>query len=106
MVAITLVNGQVVNLNDTDIILVAGPYPHDVGPHTYVHTTLPAVLVTRESAGQLAGRLNVTPALAQLTRPDMTPVWIKGAAVVAVREAASNRGRRLAVRRDCSSGPA
>jgi hypothetical protein len=34
MVAITTLSGQEVDIADETIALVAGPYPHDVGPHT------------------------------------------------------------------------
>jgi len=43
------------------------------------------VLVTAADAATLAGRLAIDPPLAKLTRPDMTPVWIKGASVTAIR---------------------
>jgi hypothetical protein len=85
MIAITVLDGHIVDVDDDDIIFIAGPYPHDVGPHSYVHLSGAAVLVTREGASQLARRLDVTPHLVQLTRPNVTPVWIKGSAVIEVR---------------------
>ena len=35
------------------VTLVAGPYPHDLGPHTYVHGVDRGVLVTAEDAAAL-----------------------------------------------------
>jgi hypothetical protein len=45
----------------------------------------PAPLVTAESPQALMSRLGADPPLAQLTRPDGTPVWVKGGAVSALR---------------------
>ena len=43
------------------------------------------MLVTAEDAATLAGRLAIDPPLAKLTRPNATPVWIKGPAVTSLR---------------------
>ena len=43
------------------------------------------MLVTTESAAALAARLGVDPPLSKLTRPNATPVWIKGPAVTSLR---------------------
>jgi len=64
---------------------VFGPYPHDVGRHTYVHGVDRGVLVTAEDAASLVARLGISPPLVKLTRPEMTPVWIKRSAVSAIR---------------------
>jgi hypothetical protein len=85
MIVIRTLDGVDVNVDETAVTLVCGPYPHDVGPHTYVHGVDRGVLVTTEDAAALAARLAVTPPLAKLTRPNATPVWIKGSAVSAVR---------------------
>src|SRR6516162_8523606 len=42
-------------------------------------------LVTAEGAAALAARLGINPPLAKLTRPNRTPVWIKGSAVTTLR---------------------
>ncbi len=65
--------------------LVSGPYPHDVGPHAYVHGVDRGVLVTAEGAAALTARLGVNPPLAKLTRPNRTPVSIRGSAVTTLR---------------------
>jgi hypothetical protein len=41
--------------------------------------------VIGERAEDLVARLGVTPPLAKLTRPDLSPVWVKGSAVTSVR---------------------
>ena len=78
-------DGTEVDIDDGAVTLVAGPYPHDPGPHTYVHGVERGVLVTAEDAAALVARLSIAPPLAKLTRPDSTPVWIKGPAVTAIR---------------------
>ena len=85
MIVIKTLDGPDIDVNENAIVLVAGPYPYDVGPHTYVYGVTPGVLVTAEPAAALVGRLGVNPSLARLTRPNSTPVWIKGAAATYVR---------------------
>ncbi len=85
MIAIRALDGTEVVVNEDAITLVAGPYPHDLGPHTYVHGVDRGVLVTAENAAALVARLGVVPSLAKLTRPDASPVWIKGSAVTVIR---------------------
>jgi len=85
MIVVRALNGTEIEVNENAVTLVAGPYPHDVGPHTYLHGVDRGVLVTAEDAAALATRLNVHPPLAKLARPDSTPVWIKGSAVTVIR---------------------
>ena len=85
MIVIRALDGTAVDVDENAVTLVAGPYPHDVGPHTYVHGVERGVLVTAEGAAALAARLGVSPPLAKLTRPNATPVWIKGPAVTTLR---------------------
>lgn len=85
MIVIRALGGTAVEMDENAVTLLAGPYHHDVGRHTYVHGLDRGVLVTAEDAAALAARLAVGPPLARLTRPDMTPVWIKGSAVSAIR---------------------
>ena len=85
MIAIRALDGTEVAVNENAVTLVAGPYPHDLGPHTYVHGVERGALVTAEDAAALVGRLGVDPPLVKLTRPDASPVWIKAAAVSAIR---------------------
>jgi len=84
MIVIQALDGTAVGVDENVVALVAGPYPHDVGPDTY-HGVDRGVLVTTESAAALAARLGVDPPLAKLTRPNATPVWIKGPAVTSLR---------------------
>jgi len=85
MIVIEALDGTGVEVDENDVALVAGPYPHDLGPHTYVHGVDRGVLVTREDAAALVARLGADPPLARLTRPNSTPVWVKGSAVTAIR---------------------
>jgi len=54
MIAIRALDGTEVVVDENAVTLVAGPYPHDVGPHTYVHGVDRWVLVTAEDAAALA----------------------------------------------------
>jgi hypothetical protein len=85
MIAIRALDGTEVEIDKAAVTLVAAPYPHDVGPHTYVHGVERGVLVTVEDAAALVARLGVDPPLAKLTRPDSTPVWVRRSAVSAIR---------------------
>ena len=66
------------------VYMIAGPLPHDVGPHTYVFTGYGTQVLT-ENPEALIDRLQFLPPLVKLTRPNDTPVWIKGAAVTEIR---------------------
>jgi|SRR5215468_9669690 len=85
MIAIHALDGTEVVVDPNAVTLVAGPYPHDLGPHTYVHGVERGVLVTTEDAAALVARLGVEPPLAKLTRPDRSPVWVRKSAVTAIR---------------------
>src|ERR1700755_1945599 len=85
MIAIRALDGTEVAVNENAVTLVAGPYPHDLGPHTYVHGVDRGVLVTAEDAAALVARLQVDSSLVKLTRPDASPVWIKGSSISQVR---------------------
>jgi hypothetical protein len=75
------------SIDPNKIILIHGPYPHELGNNTYVVGATPRPLVTEESAESLVNRLGVDPPLAKFTRPNSTPVWIKAAVVDKVRAA-------------------
>ena len=85
MIVVRALDGTDMSVDENAITLVAGPYPHDVGPHTYVHGIERGVLVTAKDAAALVARVGVPLPLAKLTRPDLTPVWLKGLAVTALR---------------------
>lgn len=85
MIVVHALDGTAVEVDENAVTLVAGPYPHDLGPHTYLHGVDRGVLVTTEPAAALVARLGVAPPLAKLTRPDSTPVWVKGSAITAIR---------------------
>jgi len=69
MIVIRTLDGTAVDVDENAVTLLCGPYPHDVGSHTYVHGVERGVLVTAEDAAALAARLRVNPPLAKLTRP-------------------------------------
>ena len=85
MIAIRALDRTEVVVDENAVTLVVGPYPHDLGPHTYVHGINRGVLVTAEDAAALVARLGTDPPLAKLTRPDASPVWVKASAVSAIR---------------------
>jgi len=85
MVAITTLSGQQIDVADETISLVVGPYPHDVGPHTYVYGPTIGALITGEAADVMVGRLRNVKDFAKLTRPNGTPAWVQAKAVSAVR---------------------
>src|SRR6266550_510215 len=85
MIVIHALDGTAIEINEAAVTLVAGAYPRDIGPHTYLHGIDRGVLVTAEDAAALVARLGINPPLARLTRPDSTPVWVKRSAVSAIR---------------------
>jgi hypothetical protein len=85
MVAITTLSGQQVDVADETIALVAGPYPHDVGPHTYVYGPMVGALITGEAPQLFVSRLQNMADFAVVTRPNGSPAWVHAKAVSAVR---------------------
>ncbi len=86
MVAITsLEGGRALEVEDAAISALAGPRRRDVGHHTYVFGATPAPLATAEPIESLLARLNPRPPFAKLTRPDGTPIWVRGASITAIR---------------------
>jgi hypothetical protein len=86
MVAITTLSGESVHVPDETVTLVAGPYPSDVGPHTYVYGPTTGPLITAEAPQLVVSRLATKASFAVLTRPNGTPAWVHAPAVSAVRE--------------------
>lgn len=85
MVQVTTVDGHVIYTSDDAISIITGPYPFDVGPHTYVYGITRAVIVTAEAPQALVARLRPEMPLVLLTRPNDTPIWLKAAAVTSVQ---------------------
>jgi hypothetical protein len=85
MADITALDGTVLHIDDNSIVLVAGPYPGDPPNRSYVTGPAPAPIATNEDAATLVASLHPKVSLAKLTRPNNTPVWIKGGAATLVR---------------------
>jgi hypothetical protein len=85
MSTIATIDGTVHHIDDDSIVLITGPYPSDPPTRSYVTGPAPAALPVNEDAAALVGRLHPKTPLGNLTRPNNTPVWFKGAAVSLVR---------------------
>jgi hypothetical protein len=83
MIVIRALDGTDLHADENAVILVAGA--GDTETLTMVHGIDRGALMTAEEPAALVARLAVNPPLARLARPDMTPVWIKGSAVTAIR---------------------
>jgi hypothetical protein len=83
MIVIRALDGTELRADENAVILVAGA--DEAGTRTMVHGIHRGPLTTAEDAAGLAARIAVNPPLARLTRPDSSPVWIKGSAVTAIR---------------------
>jgi hypothetical protein len=86
-IKIVTTDGSQIQLDESTIVLFAGPYPHDVGEHTYIHTSAPKLFVTFEDVEVFAKRLPNPNDFAVLTRPNLSPVRINGSAVLKLRKA-------------------
>lgn len=85
MIEITTLSGQQIDIAEDSIALVTGPYPNDVGPHTYVYGPTMGALITGEAPQLLISRLQNKETFAVLKRPNGTPAWIHASSVTAVR---------------------
>jgi hypothetical protein len=85
MADITGLDGTVMHIDANSITLVAGPYPGDPPNRSYVSGPGPEAIASNETAAALVARLHPKQALATLTRPNNTPVWIQGTAVTLIR---------------------
>jgi hypothetical protein len=83
MIVIRALDGTDLHADENAVVLVAGA--GDAGTYTMVRGVDRDPLMTAEDAAALVARLPIARPLAQLTRPDSTPVWIKGSAVIALR---------------------
>jgi hypothetical protein len=85
MFPVVSITGHTVNVDEYRVAVLNGPYPNDNGPHTYIYSMPPSVLVTTEPAASVAARIPAGPKIVRLTRPDGTPVWINAQYVTQVR---------------------
>ena len=83
---LTAVNGTVIHIDDDSVTRVSGPYAHDPADRAYVAGPQPAPIPVKGDAAAIVAGLSPSTPLAQLTRPDDKPVWLKGSAVSAVRK--------------------
>jgi hypothetical protein len=81
MAAITDVLGNIQYIDDNSVVILAGPAPNDPANRSYVTGPGVAAIQTDENVASLLARLHPKTALAPFTRPNNTPVWVKGAAV-------------------------
>jgi hypothetical protein len=85
VITIKLFGGDDLEASDDGVTLVAGPYPHDVGPFTHVYGPGVGAIVTEEAPQLVVGRLSTRADFAVLKRPNGTPVWIHAPSVSMVR---------------------
>ncbi len=85
MINLTALDGRILPIDDDSVLIVAGPSPGEPADRCYVTGPAAAPIATNEAAAALVARLRPATPLAALTRPNRTPVWIKGAAVGLVR---------------------
>ena len=85
MILLRALDGTEIHADENAIILVTGPDPQVAGAHVNIYGIDRGALLAADNPAILVARLAVRPPLARLTRPDRTPVWIKGPAVTALR---------------------
>ena len=85
MIKITALDGTALNFDDDTIACITGPYPGDPPNRSYVTGPAADTVPTDEAAASIVARLHPKTPLAELTRPDLSPIWIKGAAVAYIR---------------------
>jgi hypothetical protein len=81
MTAIIDVEGNTQYIDDDTVVTLAGPAPADPPNRSYVTGPGVSPIQTNEDVAVLLARLRPKTPLAKLTRPNNTPVWVKGAAV-------------------------
>jgi hypothetical protein len=86
MADIAALDGTILYVNDDSIVTIEGPFPSDPPVRSFVTGPGPAAIPTNEDAAALVARIRPKTPLARLTRPNDTPVWVKGAAVSLVRQ--------------------
>ena len=85
MILLRGLDGTQIHADENAIILMTGPDANVAGAHVNIYGIDRGALPAAENPAALVARLAVRPPLARLTRPDRTPVWIKGPAVTAIR---------------------
>jgi hypothetical protein len=88
MVSITISqDGLGMNFEDERIMAVAGANPCETGVLSYVFVRGYQPLGTFEPVEALLTRLKITNQnFAKLTRPNTTPIWIRGSAITKIRD--------------------
>lgn len=81
MAMLTTVSGDEAAFDPDNVAVVT---PNDEGGAAVYGISKGAVMITENPAAFIA-RLGIATKLAKLTRPDGSPVWIKGAAVSSLR---------------------
>jgi hypothetical protein len=84
MTDIIATDGTKFSINDDDVTMVVGPYPHDPANRCYIHGINKGPIPVDEDAKTLVATLHPKTSFAVLTRPDGSPVWINGGAVSSI----------------------
>ena len=70
MIVIRALDGTAVDVDENAVTLVSGPYPHDVGPHTYVHGIGARCAGDGGGCGGAGGALGDQPAIGKADPPE------------------------------------
>jgi len=79
-------DGFAMHFVDDDVVGLAGPRPSDTEVQSYVFVIGLQPIPCVELVSSLLTRIQSNPPFAQLTRPNGTPIWIRGSTVTEIRD--------------------
>ena len=85
MPELTTTSGEVIDFDPAAVTAICDMDPDTGEALTCVYGIEPGVVRTADPVTDMLQRLHLTGKVAQLTRPDATPIWIVGAAVTSLR---------------------
>ena len=85
MVDIVVVGGITIHANPDAVDAVAGPSLASPDLHVEVFGVAPNPVSTLEDPAAILARLHPSKPFARLTRPDNSPIWVRGSAVSSAR---------------------
>jgi hypothetical protein len=85
MAELTDTAGEEIDFDPADVTAITSTDSDTGGELTCLYGLSAGLVRTAEPVATLIGRLRLEAKLAQLTRPDGSPVWIAGAAVISLR---------------------